>query len=110
MIASKRDTSNIYKGCLAYLRDDITAILPKGQSWVIQYDIKYIIGTEDHYNVHNSPWANPPSYYEIYFGDKYIVPTAYSLMGRRDPTFKIGYLRSWNFSGKDESGKWILLH
>ena len=56
------------------------------------------------------PYNDPPSYFEIYFGDKYIVPTAYSLMGRRDEKYKSHYLKSWNFSGRDETGKWIYLH
>ena len=109
MIISKRNTSNIYDGCLAYLKNDLTAELPEGQS-LINNGLEGLVGSETQYNVHNNPYDKPPSYFEIYFGDKYIVPTAYSLMGRREPSVKDHYLKSWNFSGKDERGNWILLH
>ena len=110
MIVSKRDTSNIYSGCLAYLKDDITAKLPEGQKFNDEIGIKGIIGSTTQYNVHNSPFLEAPVYFEIYFGDKYIFPTAYSLMGRRDSTNKANYLKNWVFFGRDEAGVWNLLH
>ena len=109
MIASRRDTSNIFSGCLSYLKSNLTAKLYENQT-LISEGIKGIVGSETQYNVHNNPYNKAPAYIEIHFGNKYIVPTAYSLMGRRDSRFLHSYLKSWNFSGKDTSGKWILLH
>ena len=109
MITSRRDTANIFNGCLAYLRNDLSAILPQGKE-LTSIGIKGIVGSETQYNVHNSPWDSAHSYFEIYFGNKYILPIAYSLMGRRDPTYKGSYLKSWEFFGRDEAGVWNILH
>ena len=110
MIASRRDTSNIFGGCLAYLRDDLSAVLPEGQNLNFKIGIKGIIGSETQYNLHNTPYDKAPSFFEIYFGNRYIFPIAYSMMGRRDPTYKVHFLKSWNFFGRDEAGVWNLLH
>ena len=109
MITSIRDTSNIFSGCLAYLKSDLTAKLPEGQSFTEEIGIKGIVGSEAIYNVHNTPYDAAPAYIEIYFGDKYIFPTAFSLMARRHPQYKANYLKSWAFFGRDETGVWNLL-
>ena len=106
MIVSKRDTSNIYKGCLSYLRESLSAVLPKNQT-LLNEGIKGIVGSETVYNVHNSPWNAPPAYFEIYFGKKYIYPIAYSLMGRR--VVAANFLKSWDFYGKNARGYWVLI-
>ena len=110
MIVSRRDTSNIFSGCLAYLRDDLTAKLPEGENFYENLGIEYIVGTKEIYNAINVPYSKGPSFFEISFGNKYIFPTAYSLMGRRTPQWKNHYLKSWNFFGRDETNSWILLH
>ena len=107
MIASKRDSSDIYSGCLAYLKNDLSAVLPAGKSFV-HGGIKNLVGSSTVYNAHNSPWNSAPIYFEIYFGKKYILPTSYSLMGRR--ALDHHYLKSWDFYGKNVFGKWVLLH
>ena len=66
MIVSKRDTSDIFNGCLAYLRDDLTAKLPEGQTFSIGIGIKGLIGSRAQYNVHNTLYKSP-TYLEIYF-------------------------------------------
>ena len=109
MITSKRDTSNIFKGCLAYLKNELTTELPEGQNFSQSIGIKGLVGSETYYDVYNTPYGKSPVYFEIYFGNKFIYPTAYSLMGRRVPTWKHNFLKSWNFFGKDEKGKWDLL-
>ena len=109
MIASMRDASNIFKECLAYLKNHLTSKCAPGQS-LRSVGIKGLIGSETQYSVHNEPAYSPPTYIEIYFGDYHIVPIAYSLMGRRDPEHQHNYLRTWNFSGRTQSGKWELLH
>ena len=107
MITSRRDTSNIYKGCLAYLRSSLYAELPDGQNFNKNLGIEYIVGTEKAHNVLNVPYSKAPTYFEIYFGKKYIYPTAYSLMGRR--TNNGNRLKGWNFYGKNVIGQWVLL-
>ena len=47
MIVSKRDSSNIYNGALAYLRESITAKLPENQEFVAPIGIKGFIGSEE---------------------------------------------------------------
>ena len=107
MIASKRDSSNIYDGCLNYLREEITSKLPKSQSWYDNKDIKYIIGTRTMHNILNTPWDNPPAYFEIFFGKKFIFPTLYILQGR---TYSSAYLlKGWNFFGMNAHNQWVLL-
>ena len=110
MIVSKRDTSSIYNGCLAYLKNDLNTKLPEGQNFNLAIGIKGLVGSRTQYNAINTPYNAAPAYFEIYFGDKYIFPTAYSLMGRRDSTYKVHYLKSWDFFGRDENGVWNLLH
>ena len=108
MLASFRNTDNIYKGCLAYLRDELTSVLPEGQHWYTGEDVKYIVGTKEIHNVHNNPWdASAESYFEIYFGNKTIFPTAYSLQGRR--IYNYNLLKGWNFFGRNVYGQWVLL-
>ena len=101
--------SDIFDGCLSYLRESLTAVLPPGQEF-INGGIKNLVGTKEVFNARNDPFENPPAYFEIYFAEKFIFPTAYSLMGRRSEKYKDSYLKSWEFSGKNRDGNWVLLH
>lgn len=107
MITSRRKTSDIYNGCLTFLKTELTSALPPGQSWTTG-NIQSIVGNPTIVNAHNNPINNPPGYIEIYFGSKYIFPSAYSLMGRRFEDH--GHLKSWEFHGKNKNNQWILLH
>ena len=66
MIASIRDTSDIFSGCLAYLRDDLTSELPPGKTWVNGVGIKGLIGSKEMYNEHNYLWDSPLVYYKSF--------------------------------------------
>ena len=79
LIAIKLNKSNIYDGCLAYMKQYLTSELPPGQKWS-RNGIQDIIGNEQVINLYNSPYNDPPSYFKIYF-DRYIIkPISYSLM------------------------------
>ena len=107
MIVSKRDQTDIYSGCLSYLRNDVSAELPENQNWFQSSDFKNLVGTKQVYNVHNYPYDKPPAYFEISFGNKYIFPTSYSLQGRRLDEYHL--LKGWNFFGKNIHNQWVLL-
>ena len=107
MIVSKRDSTSIYNGCLSYLKNEITSKLPDDRTWNDGKDVKYIINNKDNINVVNVPYTLPPTYFEIYFGNKYIFPTEYSLQGRI--VMNCNLLKGWNFFGKDVRGHWVIL-
>ena len=107
MIA-KLNESNIYDGCLAQLRDKLTSVLPPGQKWMVQ-GISNLVGNPEPINEHNTPYLQPPVYYQIYFGNNFIKPISYSLMGRRMIESDTNYLRAWEFYGLTRNNDWILL-
>ena len=106
---SKLNTGNIYDGCLSELRNEIQGVIREDQKWYSGYDLKYIIGTEEPYNVVPTPYNDPPSYIKIYFGNHFIQPVSYSLMGRRITEHNDAYLKAWNFLGQTIKDEWILL-
>ena len=109
MVIAKLDKSNIYDGCLTYLRSELVGELPEGQHWGSGHEngIINLIGHHDNINEHNNPYANPPAYYKIYFGNHYIKPISYSLLGR--VLFNQGLVQGWNFYGRTVKNEWILL-
>ena len=109
LVASKLNTSNIFDGCLNVLKKEITDKIPEGKNWMANDGIKALIGTTAVINQHTKPWQyKSPTWYEIYIGKKWIIPSAYSLMGRR--CCDNHYLRGWNFSGLNRNDEWVLLH
>ena len=109
MVIAKLNNSNIYDGCLTYLRSELVGELPEGQRWETNSanGITNLIGCEESINEHNVPYNLPPSYYKIYFGNHFIKPTSYTLMGRRAATGN--YLKGWNFFGLNIKKEWVLL-
>ena len=107
MVVSKRNTSNIYDGCLSYLRENVNATLPKNQHWFESTEFKNIIGTKEIFNVHNEPFDESPAYFEISFGKRYIFPIAYSIQGRRFNSMHL--LKGWDFFGKNVYDIWVPL-
>ena len=109
LIASKLNTTNIFDGCLNVLRNELTSKLPDGKNWTEEIGIKGIVGSIEEHNQHPTPWhEKSPTWIEIYIGNKWILPSAYSLMGRR--VFDVGFLKGWNFFGLNRNNDWILLH
>ena len=113
---SKRDNRNIFDGCLSYLKNTkcerITGILPEG----VQFngEIQQLIGSNTAFNVNNRNYQNDLSnnnpFFEIHFGNNFIYPTSYSLMGRRAPFAKWGgFLKGWILYGLNKKEKWIPL-
>ena len=109
MIASRLNTSDTYNGCLSFLKYQLTSVLAPGKKWKEDKDITAIVGSSTPNDTYPTPYQTSPTYIEIYFGKKFIVPVAYMLMGRRMSGFT-HYLRSWQFYGKTISDKWVLLH
>ena len=107
MLASRRNTANIYDGCLNYLKGSLSSKFAQGQYWTTG-DIKSLVGNPEPVNAFNTPYTSSPAYIEIYFGDSYIFPSSYSLMGRR--TANNSFLKTWKFSGRKKNGEWLLLH
>ena len=109
LVASKLDTTNIFDGCLNVLRKELTTKLPEGKTWLNGIGIKGLVGSVEVYNEHPAPWKEKsPTWIEIYFGNKWILPFAYSLMGRR--IYNGNLLKSWDFSGLNRNNEWVLLH
>ena len=110
IIASKIDTAKYFDGCLNRLRKDLTSRIPDNTHWINGVNgIKDLVGTKNVVNAYSTPYNINNPFIEIYFGDKYIYPVAYYLMGRRLQGYT-NFLRSWKFSGRNKKGEWILLH
>ena len=110
IIASKIDTRKYFDGCLNRLRKDLTSIIPDNTRWTNGVNgIKDLVGTEEVVDAYSTPFDIKYPFIEIYFGNKYIYPVAYYLMGRRYKGYT-NFLRSWNFMGRNKKGEWILLH
>ena len=109
MIATKRNTASIYDGCLNYLKESLSSRFAGNQSWT-EGSIKSLVGNPQPVNAVNTPYTASPVYIEIFFGNNYILPSAYSLMGRRISKYDNSYLKSWNFYGRNKNGHWVLLH
>ena len=107
MIA-KLNQSNIYDGCLSELRSILTDKLPPNRHWLNGTGIKNLVGNHEVVNEHNVPWEEgPPAYYKIFFGDHFIQPISYSLMGRR--AFPNNCIKGWDFFGLTRNDEWKFL-
>ena len=107
MIA-KLNTGDIYDDCLKELKNELTSVLPDSQRWTTNNGIKDIVGNKNSADVYNTPFYDPPAYFQIYFGEHYIQPVSYSLMGRRISGMT-SYLKGWDFFGLTKSNDWKLL-
>ena len=114
----KLNSHNIYNGCFQELKNYLTDELPEGQNWTSyefqswkgNHGIKNLIGNSTVINEHNTPYNKPPAFFKIFFGNHYIQPFSYALMGRRIPNYKgEGILKSWDFFGLTKEGRWKLL-
>lgn len=109
LVASKINTDNIFDGCLNEIRNEITDKLPEGKSWFNGTGIKGLFGSVEECNEYPTPWkTKSETWIEIYTGSKWINPSAYSLMGRRQYDFNL--LKGWNFSGLNKYNEWVPLH
>ena len=90
------------------MKGELTSKLPESQRWTTSNGIKDLVGNEKAVNAYNYPYKYPPAYFEIYFGEHYIQPVSYSLMGRR-VSGVTSYLKSWDFFGLTQSNEWKLL-
>ena len=108
LITAKLNTSNIYNGCLTYLKDTLTSEIPEGHKWA-KSGIENLVGTETPINEHIEPFDSPPTFFKIYFGHYYIKPISYSLMGRRISIHDANYLQGWDFYGRNKNDMWVLL-
>ena len=107
VIIKKIDTSDIYNGCLYYLKDQINYIKDSTGSWGGD-SINNIVSSKVE---HNSYVCDDKGYTNLTLdlNEKYIFPTSYSLMGRRSSTNNY-YLKSWELKGRTKEGKWIKIH
>ena len=85
MVIAKLNNSNIFDGCLSYLKSELVGELPPDRTWYTgnENGIQNLVGCEESVNEHNNPYNKPPAYYKIYFGDHFIKPISYSLLRRR---------------------------
>lgn len=105
MIVSKRDSSNIFDGCLAYLKSSLNATL-SGDEKLGLSGIVGLVGSPTQEDVINHPAKEENLWMRIFFGKKYIFPCSFSIMGRRDPRYKRHYLKGWAFFGRNKRGDW----
>ena len=108
LITAKLNINNIYDGCLTYLRNSLTSEIAEGRKWS-ESGIKSLVGTKTPINEHVEPFDSPPAFFKIYFGQYYIKPISYSLMGRRISQFNDNYLQGWDFYGRNKNNEWVLL-
>ena len=110
MVIAKLNKSNIFDGCLSYLRSELVGELPEGQTWHTDDEngIINLIGCEEVINEHNKPYQNASAYYIIYFGYHFIKPVSFSLLGRR--AFDKHLVKGLNFYGRAINNEWILLN
>ena len=107
-VIDKVNNVNIYDGCLSYLREYLTAEIPYGRQWRMS-GIKNLVGCETAINEHLTPYNSPPAFYKIFFGNYYIKPISYSLMGRRIAQYNEHYIKGWDFYGRNKNNEWIIL-
>ena len=118
-----KQTKDIDNGCLVELFNDVNSkIGPQGLQWIGndgRVAIQALIGKKDDpkLNYHNIPWErnskgdkwwneNHP-WYEITFGEKYICPTGYALMGRKLCNGNL--VKGWKLYGQKKNDSWVTL-
>ena len=115
MIA-RLSNKDIYDGCLNYLKSELTDELPEGFAWNTDSDsslsfhgIKNLVGNPTPVNEHPYPY-DKQHYIRIFFGNHFIQPISYSLMGRRIEMFNGSYLKNWIFYGLTRFDEWVPIH
>ena len=105
MIARTNNT-NLTNGLLSHIKGKLVF---KHTGNVYADSVDDIFGPDVAHDACIGSFDNPPTWFEISFGDRYIIPTYYSMRGRIS-TINGYYLRSWVFEGKTKKGEWIKLH
>ena len=104
VIIKKTDTSDIYNGCLYYLKDQINYIKDDTGKWSTD-PIENIVNSKVTHNSYVCDNNNGFTNLTLDLNKKYVLPTSYSLMGRRN--MNIYHLKSWELKGRTKKGKWI---
>ena len=105
IIIKKTNPNDIYDGCLYYLKDQITFSKDESSRWSSDPIEKIVTSKVDHdAYICASSFPN----LTIDLNEKYVLPTSYSLMGRR--SCDCFFLQSWELKGRTKDNRWVLLH
>ena len=67
LIASRLNASDIFNGCLAVIKYQLTTKLPQDKTWILGKGIQALVGSVTAYNEHPQPWkTESPTWIEIY--------------------------------------------
>ena len=103
----KVNNSDITDGLLSFVKNDLVFNYPTNAE-LFNTPLDMIFGPQvAHYSCLGS-YDNPPTWLEITFGNRYIIPSYYSMQGRISQ-YDGYYLRTWILEGKTQNGKWIKL-
>ena len=105
----KLNNSDLYDGLLSYIKKDVSFKYPKTSN-LFDSPLDMIIGPQVQHNACVGNYNRAPSWLEISFGNRYIIPYYYSMQGRICTNYNNNYLKSWELEGKMKNGKWVKLH
>ena len=101
----RNNQSDLYGGCLSYLKQIISFSIPTGHSWNGDpYDLVGNPEVQSTYVQNNGP----PQWFSISFDGKFIKPTAYAIQGRLQTDNN--HLQNWTFEGLNIVNEWKILH
>ena len=105
----KVNNNDLADGLLALVKKDVKfKYSPNAGLYDTPLDM--IIGPQVQHDSCVGSFYNPPTWLEVSFGRRFIIPSYYSMQGRINSKINGHYLRTWELEGKTKSGKWIKLH
>ena len=105
----KENYSDISDGILSHIKKDIKFKYSE-TSRIFDTPLEKLIGPQEYHDSCVGDQTKHPTWLEISYGNKYIIPSYYTMQGRINENHCYNQLRSWDFEGKTESGKWVKLH
>ena len=105
----KVNNNDITDGLLALVKKDVRFKYSPNAA-LFNTPLDMIIGPQVQHDSCVGSFTDPPTWLEISFGNRYIIPSYYSMQGRINANIDNYYLRTWELEGKTKSGKWIKLH
>ena len=104
----KVNNSNLTDGLLALVKKDVKFTY-SSNSAIYGSSLDVMIGAQTQSDSCVGSHTVPPTWLEISFGNRYIIPSYYSMQGRISSQYNGDYLQSWELEGKTRNRKWIKL-
>ena len=104
----KENYNNISDGLLSYVKRNVKFKYSE-TSQLLSTALEKIIGPQQQHDSCVGDFNKHPTWLEISYGNKYIIPSYYTMQGRINEAHCFNQLRSWDLEGKTKDNKWILL-